>query len=579
MDPARPAGTQPADPALVLVADDKPENLLLLTSFLKREGYAYVTAANGREAVEACRRRAPDIILMDAAMPDMDGFQATHAIRRLFPDRWIPIIFVSAHSSTENQARGLSAGADDYISKPVNLAVLAEKLRAMQRIAAMQARIAQYAAQLEESLERSRSDQEFARHLLTHMAGRMAPREELGLAYWAEAAAGLSGDIVAGTHGPAGKRYLMVADAAGHGLAAAISVLPLVEAFYRLAKKGFSPASIISELNAKARGLLPRDRFVAALIVVADEAENSLQVWNGGLPEALFLDDAGEVLRRFPSRHPPLGMLSMEQLKLLPELFAWPGPGQLVIYTDGLSEAEDRTGEPFGAARLEAVLRRASRAERLDAVRAAVLAHLGATSPHDDVTLAMLDCPAPRSPSPLPVAGKQPSAGTPATSWRSTLRLDARQLRTLDVVPLVMNWIEQLQPLQERRGLVFTVLAELVSNAIDHGLLGLDSGLKHIPDGFERYMEARTEALARLTEGWIEITVECAGGEDTMELTITVTDSGSGFPYADYLDHLQGSDTLPSGRGIAPVRQLTTELRYEGRGNRVVARLSCPSCP
>lgn len=579
MDPARPAGTQPADPALVLVADDKPENLLLLTSFLKREGYAYVTAANGREAVEACRRRAPDIILMDAAMPDMDGFQATHAIRRLFPDRWIPIIFVSAHSSTENQARGLSAGADDYISKPVNLAVLAEKLRAMQRIAAMQARIAQYAAQLEESLERSRSDQEFARHLLTHMAGRMAPREELGLAYWAEAAAGLSGDIVAGTHGPAGKRYLMVADAAGHGLAAAISVLPLVEAFYRLAKKGFSPASIISELNAKARGLLPRDRFVAALIVVADEAENSLQVWNGGLPEALFLDDAGEVLRRFPSRHPPLGMLSMEQLKLLPELFAWPGPGQLVIYTDGLSEAEDRTGEPFGAARLEAVLRRASRAERLDAVRAAVLAHLGATSPHDDVTLAMLDCPAPRSPSPLPVAGKQPSAGTPATSWRSTLRLDARQLRTLDVVPLVMNWIEQLQPLQERRGLVFTVLAELVSNAIDHGLLGLDSGLKHIPDGFERYMEARTEALARLTEGWIEITVECAGGEDTMELTITVTDSGSGFPYADYLDHLQGSDTLPSGRGIALVRQLTTELRYEGRGNRVVARLSCPSCP
>jgi anti-sigma regulatory factor (Ser/Thr protein kinase) len=384
--------------------------------------------------------------------------------------------------------------------------------------------------------------------------------------------------VIVTARGPGGELYTLLADATGHGLAAAISVLPVIEAFYRLAEKGFSVASIVGELNRKVRRLMPRERFVAAAVAVIDHAERSLHIWNGGVPEVMFLDDAGNTVRSWPSSHLPLGTLSDEDLNATPEVFSWSSAGQLVMYTDGLVEADNASGDMFGSDRLQELLRRTPRAERFAALVDDVKAHIGDGSARDDISLVMVDCPC----DPTPARSQQParSPETPATnttpSWRVTLGLEAAQLRTLDIVPLLMSWLDQLHLHEQHRGTAFIVLAELVNNAVDHGLLQLDSTIKQEPDGFERYIKARIQRLAALESGSIELSIEHLYRDGTPCLRINVRDSGPGFPYQQFLHRLASSDALPSGRGIMLVRTIAGELHYERGGSEAIAVLRLP---
>lgn len=573
LPPDQAASERPS--ARILIADDTPENLVMLASYLSRKGYDTLTARDGREAVDVCRAAAPDLIIMDAAMPGMDGYEATREIRRLYPDKWIPILFLSAYASNEHQTRGLDAGGDDYLTKPVNLALLGEKIKAMRRIAEAQARVARYASQLENAIEQARADQEFARHLLQHIIHKGLDLSD-GVQQWVRPAEHFSGDVIVTARGPAGELYVLLADATGHGLAAAISVLPIIEAFYRLAEKGFSITSIVAELNRKTRQLMPRDRFIAAVVAVIDHGQRSLQIWNGGIPAACFLDDAGAVIRHWPSLHPPLGTLPDEVLDTAPRVFSWPCAGQLVIHTDGLAEAVDQNGAVFGGERIWRLLAAAPRDKRFDALIDAVQAHVGEGATHDDISLVMVACDGLPAPDRAEEARAVPSVADSAASWHLSLGLEAGQLKTLDLVPLLMSWLDQLHLEEQHRRTTFVVLAELVNNAIDHGLLHLDSDIKHQPDGFERYIQLRTERLANLQSGTIDLSIAHIHQDGMPCLRIAVRDSGQGFAHEQLMQRLALPDTLPSGRGIMLVKSIAGDLRYEGSGNEAVAILRLP---
>lgn len=579
MASALPAAAPPDRPSLgtILIADDKEENLLLLTSYLTRKGYATLSARNGQEAVRACQVAIPDLIIMDAAMPEMDGFEATREIRRLYPDKWIPILFLSAYDSNEHQARGLDAGGDDYLTKPVNLAILSEKIKAMRRIAEAQERVARYAAQLQNAIEEARTDQAFAKHLLQRIIHKDLDVSD-GVQQWVRPAEHFSGDVIVTAPGPGGERYVLLADATGHGLAAAISVLPMIEAFYQLAEKGFSVASIVGELNRKTRQLMPRDRFVAAAVAVIDHAQRSLQIWNGGIPAARFVDDAGVVRRDWPSAHPPLGILAEDELDPRPEIFSWPAAGQLVMHSDGLAEAADDAGTLFGSDRVWELLAATPRETGFATLVSAVQTHIGDGAPHDDISLVMVACPddAPAAAPPARTPAGGVAAAGESSAWHLSLGLDAAQLRSLDVVPLLMSWLDQLHLNAQHRRTTFVVLAELVNNALDHGLLRLDSRIKQQPDGFERYLKLRTERLAQLAHGSIKLSIAQVEHAGAPCLKISVRDSGPGFAHQEVLQQLGSGHTLPSGRGILLVKRIAAELRYEGAGNVAVALLRLP---
>ncbi|WP_250462907.1 response regulator [Microbulbifer litoralis] len=137
---SRPSGTHPALPwpaaPRVLAVDDHEANRLLVCELLRGQGIEVVSAASGEEAIERWRRESFDLIFMDIQMPDMDGIEATRRIRELESRGRIPIIALTAHAGAEEKARLLSAGLDDYLSKPVSEAQLNHMIKRWMKILA-----------------------------------------------------------------------------------------------------------------------------------------------------------------------------------------------------------------------------------------------------------------------------------------------------------------------------------------------------------------------------------------------------------------------------------------------------------
>ena len=104
----------------ILIAEDNDSNYLLMTYILKQH-YKFSRAKNGQEAVKSALRERPDLILMDIKMPVMDGLEATRQIKAQLPD--LPIIALTANAFDSDRLKAVSAGCDDFLSKPVNTAL------------------------------------------------------------------------------------------------------------------------------------------------------------------------------------------------------------------------------------------------------------------------------------------------------------------------------------------------------------------------------------------------------------------------------------------------------------------------
>ena len=121
------------DTIKILLVDDEPDILEILSYNLIAEGYTVVTAANGLEAVKSAKKNQPHLILMDVMMPEMDGIEACEQIRT-FPELKDTIItFLTARGEDYSQVAGFEAGADDYITKPIKPKVLVSKIKALLR--------------------------------------------------------------------------------------------------------------------------------------------------------------------------------------------------------------------------------------------------------------------------------------------------------------------------------------------------------------------------------------------------------------------------------------------------------------
>ena len=112
----------------VLIVDDEPDNIELLARRLTRRGYAVVSATSAVEGIAIAETERPDVILMDIKMPQVDGLEATRRLKANPKTNSIPVITLTAHAMPEDRALALSAGAEEYESKPVDLARLLEKI-------------------------------------------------------------------------------------------------------------------------------------------------------------------------------------------------------------------------------------------------------------------------------------------------------------------------------------------------------------------------------------------------------------------------------------------------------------------
>lgn len=386
-----------------------------------------------------------------------------------------------------------------------------------------------------------------------------------------------SGDIILVSRNPAGTLYIMLADAVGHGLVAAMNLLPLSQVFNAMSRKGFSISLMAGELNSKIHQLMPIDRFIGAALVSIDFRHRQIEVWNGGIPAPLLVQRDGTILHEWKSRNLPLGILNQDVFSSEAEVFHYETDCQLFLFSDGLLEAENGEGEQFGSERISHLLRSTDPDRRFDTMMRSLEQHLCGQHAHDDVSLAMATINVSNDDEIIPQT-RNGSIDNAATNsyWRIAISLGKDELKYLDAVSLVTQMVSKITVTSEHYSRLYVILNELFNNALDHGVLQLDSTIKHGPDGFEKYLQLREEKLRSLTAGSIEIEIEKVVIEGRNGVRIHLTDSGNGFDYS----RIQGTSLLDTrqnqyGRGLALARNMTHKLVFSGRGNEVTAYYVC----
>ncbi|HEY6089985.1 MAG TPA: diguanylate cyclase [Gemmatimonadaceae bacterium] len=132
---------EPKKKKRILVVDDHEDNIELLRARLEARGYEVEGASDGQAALDAVQRTIPDLILLDVMMPKMDGIEVVRRLKANAGLPFIPVIMQTALDSTENKVEGLDAGADDYITKPINFAELEARVNSLLRIKQLQSEL------------------------------------------------------------------------------------------------------------------------------------------------------------------------------------------------------------------------------------------------------------------------------------------------------------------------------------------------------------------------------------------------------------------------------------------------------
>lgn len=550
----------------ILVVDDDLTNRLVLKAMLEKEGHEVVQAENGRIAVEVCLRQIPDMILMDVMMPEMDGYEATRRIKERITDIFVPVIFVTAIADSDALAKCIDAGGDDFITKPFNRIILRAKIIALRRIKDLYSTVRDQNSQLESHQQRIHREHLLGEKIFDSIVYRGNLDAECFCGYRRPTEM-FSGDVMLTALTPSGGMNILVGDVTGHGLSAAICVLPVAEIFYSMSAKGFLPQHILSEINTRLHDLLPTGMFLAAAFVHADPEGRAVYIWNGGIPDILLLEKKTKSIRHIESSNLPLGILSNDAFQAYCNMYEISKGDRVVIYTDGLIEAENEEGLRFGENTVEELLQRDSEPrDFIDIVCERFGNFVGDNTVIDDVTILDFTC----NPDLFGInnADVKSADSIHARTWNLRLELEADTIKSSDPLPYIIQLITGMQEMHAQRSSLFTILSELYNNAIDHGVLKLDSSMKNSPDGFMKYYQEREKKISELDSGRIVLEISNTPNDQGALLQIRLLDSGEGFEARKVLDNLQ-SRVAMHGRGIALLGSLCNEISYSDKGNEV----------
>ncbi|MEW5697366.1 fused response regulator/phosphatase [Pseudomonas synxantha] len=550
----------------ILIAEDSAADRLLLSTIIRRQGHQVLTASNGVEAVEIFAHERPQLVLMDALMPLMDGFEAARQIKQLAGEALVPIIFLTSLRESEALAQCLDAGGDDFLPKPYNPLILAAKINAMDRLRRLQATVLQQRDLIARHHEHLLHEQRAAKAVFDKVAHSGCINAAPNIRYLQSPYALFNGDLLLAAYTPSGDMHILLGDFTGHGLPAAIGAMPLAEVFYGMTAKGYGLTQTLREMNAKLKRILPVDMFCCATLLCLSAQRRAVEVWNGGMPEGYVHEVATG--RRTPliSRHLPLGVLSAEAFDDSTEVWPMALGDRVFLLSDGVLDTADANDQLFGAARLQQVFAANREPDRLfEDIEQALAAFRGQT--RDDVSMVeitLLSAPPLRMAEPMYADSGQSSP----LDWSVSFEFRAQTLKNYNPLPYLLQLLLEVHGLREQSGALYSVMAELYSNALEHGVLGLDSALKRDAQGFAQYYRQRNERLAQLNSGYVRVHVQVAPTDQGGTMTLRVEDSGSGFDVDRELARPVDVDRL-SGRGLSLVRQLSSAVRWSDGGRSV----------
>lgn len=540
----------------ILIVDDEAVNRLFLKHMLEEEGFHDLhEAEGGKQALEKYVDVSPDIVLLDIMMPDIDGYEVAKRMKSEIDEQYLPIIFITALDDEESLAKCLAAGGDDFVPKPFNRVILSAKIKAHARTRRLSKAIFQQNMELLYHQNNIKRDHTIVEHIFSNVL-TLSDRLTRYMDYRLVPATSFNGDLFLVESTPTGGMYILLGDFTGHGLASAIGAIPISRAFHTVASKGMTVSEMASTFNQTLLDFLPPDMFFAAAIVEVAENGKLLDVWNGGLPDLILIDQHGSIKKHFQSQHMALGILEMHDFESLSERYDAELGDRFIGYTDGVIETHNSAGEMLGEGLFEEWIKENPSVSALELFEKTQSFGKGQKQ-EDDITIISYTC--------QPLDLEQKKHKKPEIAFEINMDLDARHMRESEPVSEIIGMLTGNPAFSSVRSSLFTIMSELYNNALEHGILGLDSNMKNTPEGFMDYFELRMNRLNALQEGNIHIILQYV--TDPHRFILEIKDSGKGFDLSD-INSTVDSD-LGYGRGIALVSELTDEYTYAENGTRV----------
>ena len=342
--------------AEILVVDDDALSRRVLAQLLTAAGYKCRVCKNGSEALEIVHAAPPSLLLLDFDMPGPNGAEV---LRRLRSDHnpavaQIPAIMLTAHGSEESEVSCLQAGADDFVTKPVNAAVLRARIETQLRLRSMRRQLERQNNELE--TWRRDLERDLAAARLTQQS--LIPQKPLTMPGWQVATCyrpviQVGGDIYGWLRMKNGRILFWIADGTGHGAAAALLTTLAKLLFHHGSMEHDMPASVMEAVNHDFRSIFGGRSFMTAMCVAVDPSTGRAIIVGAGHPPLLIARRTGAT-EAIASVAPPLGLVEHPELT---ETIVDLEPGDtFLLYTDGLFGSSKSKQPGLSPKRLEKML-------------------------------------------------------------------------------------------------------------------------------------------------------------------------------------------------------------------------------
>ena len=547
----------------VLVVEDSDIISSMIEEVLSDEGFNCELVSSGEEALTYCQRAEllPAVAILDIGLPGMDGYETGQRIKDLAINRHLPIIFLTGSQDVGVLKKCLSIG-DDYVAKPFDIDTLVAKVSVHHRIGHLYQDLSFKYEELEGYQRRVLLEHDIVETIFTNHFERHISASK-NFHYHISPKSVFNGDVLLAAIGPSGNLYVAVGDVTGHGLPAAVGAIPVYSTFRAMAEKGMSIGLIAAEMNRSLRELLPDNMMLAAHLLELSGAGDRLTIWSGGMPAMVLADDHGNIQQLIEGRHCPLAMLEADEFSQDVQVINVEQNDRIYLYTDGVEESRNSSGEMFGEDRIYKLFN-GQNSDMFNYVIDALHSFVGEQEQDDDITLVELRC--------IPLDGeagvRKKTSQIKPIPWSLHFDLGSAELKASSPVSQIVRLLSNAMGIDVHQDYISTVLSELFSNALEHGLLALDSSMKQDEDGFIEYYSLRQQRLENLNDGRISITINLSQLERNTQVEIIVKDSGQGF---DFNGMNEACDEESFGRGVKILHDLCDSIEYSDNGSRVKA--------
>jgi sigma-B regulation protein RsbU (phosphoserine phosphatase) len=339
----------------ILVVDDDAMSRRVLAQLLSAAGYNCRVSKDGSEALDTIHARPPSLLLLDFDMPGPNGAEV---LRRLRSDddlavAQVPVIMLTAHGSEQSEVSCLQAGADDFVTKPVNASVLRARIETQLRLRSMRRQLERQNDELEKW--RRELERDLAAARLTQQS--LIPQKPLMLPGWQVATCyrpviQVGGDIYGWLRMKDGRVLFWIADGTGHGAAAAL-LTTLAKLLFQHGLEHDTPVSLMEAVDYDFRSIFRAGSFMTAMCIALDPATGHAGVVGAGHPPLLVVRHNGTT-QSVASVAPPMGLIKQAAFTETP-IDLQPGDAFL-LYTDGILRwgKDERRGPALG--QLEKIL-------------------------------------------------------------------------------------------------------------------------------------------------------------------------------------------------------------------------------